>query len=69
MNYFFSGFAFLVFGLLLVIFGTLVIFSERFLCYLMDTIWKENEKFMSKKEQRTYNKYITGLESIGVGLY
>lgn len=68
MNYFLSGMAFLVFGLLLVVFGILVMLSERFLHYLMSTIWKENEKFMSTGEQRIYNKYITGLESIGIGL-
>ncbi len=62
-------FSLLVGGIILIILGSLVLFSKRFLEMLHKTIWKPGKiSFFSERDGYIYDRYVTGIGGIILGL-
>ena len=59
---------FLVFGLINLIFGSLLIWSPTFFKYWEKKFWRQKRDAHRAKDVVFYNKFVTGLVSIFIGV-
>ena len=66
MNGFFVFF--LVAGMLLSIWGFLIVFSNPFFEWMEANLWKDDSKIMSERAGRNYDRYGRGLRILLLGI-
>jgi len=59
---------FLAFGLLNLVFGTLLLCSISFFIFWENKFWKEKHEAHKSKESFFYNKYVTGAVNVFIGI-